>query len=277
MNMEVNTLSLSSHVQEQKDFSNHYLTHAKESTDFSISFSSCFKDSSGQSASDMKGWQCNSSVASFDSVKALPSLPLAAREESSFNFYAGWKAGLISGITCVHAPAALPCDLQVIPGSLTPSRVEGITSPPVTPPPSLPPSSRPAGDWVPLGPPVRRWTSTGWGGGGRHEGREGGHGLADGLDRQVLGVGPHAGCGPAARPTSATAHHGHGRPASSVATTPPPAVAPSRAVSERFRRLLELTNLSHYSRDTDQTPSWQTKKNAHHHPGLTQTPWKACS
>ena len=42
-----------------------------------------------------------------------------------------------------------------------------------------------------------------------------------------FGVGPHA-----ARPTSATGHHGHGRPASSVATSPPPAVAQSRAVSD---------------------------------------------
>ena len=145
------------------------------------------------------------------------------------------------------------------------------------PPPSLPPSSQPAGDWVPLGPPVRRWTSTGWGGGGRHEGREGGHGLVDGLDGQVLGVGPHTGCGPAARPTSATAHHGHGRPASSVATTPPPAVAQSRAVYERLRRPLKLTNLSHHSRDTNQTQQWATKRNGHQHPGLIQTHWKASS
>ena len=72
------------------------------------------------------------------------------------------------------------------------------------------------------------------GGGRRHEGSEGGHGLADGLDRQVLGVGPHV-VGPRP-PTTGSAHHhhghhGHGRSTSSVATIPPPAPSRTRACS----------------------------------------------
>ena len=54
---------------------------------------------------------------------------------------------------------------QVIPGSPNPSRIASPTSCCLVTrsPLSVPPSYRPAGDWVPLGAPVRRWTSTGWG------------------------------------------------------------------------------------------------------------------
>ena len=135
------------------------------------------------------------------------------------------------------------------------------------PPPSLSPSSRPASDWVPLGPPVRRWTSTGWGGCGRHEGREGGHGLPLGGGLGPSGFGPHPGCGPAARPT----------------TAPPP------QLPERFRRLLKLTNLTHHSRDTDH--GWRRRTTtcaqvyfpkvyfpqSYFPTGLIQTHWKASS
>ena len=114
---------------------------------------------------------------------------------------------------------------QVIPGSPNPSRIASPTSCCLVTrsPLSVPPSYRPAGDWVPLGAPVRRWTSTGWGGGRRHEGSEGGHGLADGLDRQVLGVGPHV-VGPRP-PTTGSAHHHHGTTATAA---PPPQLPRSR-------------------------------------------------
>ena len=126
---------------------------------------------------------------------------------------------------------------QVIPGSPNPSRIARPTSCCLVTrsPLSVPPSYRPAGDWVPLGAPVRRWTSTGWGGGRRHEGSEGGHGLADGLDRQVLGVGPHVvGPRPPTQwlcPPHHHGHHGHGRSTSSVATIPPPAPSRTRTCS----------------------------------------------
>ena len=149
---------------------------------------------------------------------------------------------LISDITCVHA-LALPSDLQVIPESTTSSLAVSITSPPGTPTPSLPPSSWPAGDWVPLGRPVRRWTSTGWGGGGRHEGREGGHGLADGLDSQVLGLG-------LTRPALPV-------PLGTMATAAPPPQLPLPLLRQWLRvaqcltSLVKLTILLQYSRYTN--------------------------
>ena len=62
------------------------------------------------------------------------------------------------------------------------------------------------------------------GGGRRHEGSEGGHGLADGLDRQVLGVGPHV-VGPRPPTTGSAHHHHHGTTATAA---PPPQLPRSR-------------------------------------------------
>ena len=149
--------------------------------------------------------------------------------------------------------------------------MEGITSPPVThlrhcP---LPPGQPVTGSlWVPqsaAGPPL--------GGGAVADMKEG----KAAMDWQTawtvrfLGLGLTRGVGP--RPALPV-------PLPTMATAAPPPQLPLPLLRQWLRVahcLEELTNLSHYSRDTDQTPPWQTKKNAHHHPGPTQTPWKACS
>ena len=185
----------------------------------------CFEKGNSQSAADMKQWNCNSKfwLSEGNAIVAIGRQWGKSIWTHSTFIRAGW-------VDIWHHMCTCACSTLWSSGHpwVTHSVTGGaITSPPS--PPSLSPSSRPASDWVPLGPPVRRWTSTGWGGCGRHEGREGGHGLPLGGGLGPSGFGPHAGCGPAARPTT----------------------APPLQLPERFRRLLKLTNLSYHSRDID--------------------------